>query len=220
MKIFHLLLRYFSLFLKKLDTTHCNCGANGYIICPECLLLLPENLESPSKKIYCLYNYKNPEIKKIIHALKFESAWSYSSVFGEPLCKKIIELQYIYKPKNTYVLAMPISSEREYVRGYNQSEKLVSFIQEKSISNISFPKKILGRHNSSEYLSRLDKKERLKTVKDKFFIKDMSFIKNLSENDLVILIDDVTTTGSTFNELQKVISSTTSAFVVGLAVAH
>jgi predicted amidophosphoribosyltransferase len=61
-----------------------------------------------------------------------------------------------------------------------------------------------------------NRKERLKNLEGAFSVVDEQYIKART----IIVIDDVTTTGGTMNEISKILKSAGAKKVVGIAIAH
>ncbi|HKL44350.1 MAG TPA: phosphoribosyltransferase family protein [Candidatus Absconditabacterales bacterium] len=89
---------------------------------------------------------------------------------------------------------------RYFVKGYNQSYLLAKdFAKKMSIDY----KKFLKKSKNTKSQASLDRKGRLKNLKNVFdFDGDISF---LNKTKTIVLVDDITTTGSTMNEVAKLI---------------
>lgn len=101
------------------------------------------------------------------------------------------------------ISGIPSHRYRNYfVKWYNQSYLLAKKLANKLwLDYVKFLKK---RKNTKSQAS-LDREWRLKNLKNAFdFSWDISFLKNIKT---IILIDDITTTGSTMNEVAKLIKS-------------
>lgn len=95
-----------------------------------------------------------------------------------------------------YALAMPLSRERRLYRGFNQSEELAAELAEHYHWRM-LPRDEVFRADKPPQ-STLKSSERLRNIKNVFKIKTQ-----LPEKCNILLIDDVLTTGSTFNELAE-----------------
>ena len=89
---------------------------------------------------------------------------------------------------------------RYFVKWYNQSYLLAKdFAKKMSIDY----KKFLKKSKNTKSQASLDRKGRLKNLKNVFdFDWDISF---LNKTKTIVLVDDITTTGSTMNEVAKLI---------------
>jgi ComF family protein len=89
---------------------------------------------------------------------------------------------------------------RYFVKWYNQSYLLAKELWKKLwIQYVE----ILKKNKNTKSQASLDREWRLKNLKNAFSLHDSNYI--LSHVDTVILVDDVTTTGSTMNEVAKLI---------------
>ena len=97
------------------------------------------------------------------------------------------------------IIPVPVSKERLKERGYNQAEELARHLSK--ISEIPYNKDILVRCKDTKPQSGFSQVQRSNNIKGAF-----KCISGLSKMDKVILIvDDIYTTGSTINECAKVL---------------
>lgn len=89
---------------------------------------------------------------------------------------------------------------RYFVKWYNQSYLLAKDLSKNL--GIQYVE-IIKKNRSTKSQASLDREWRLKNLKNVFSLHDPNYI--LSHVDTVILVDDVTTTGSTMNEIAKLI---------------
>ncbi|WP_297405821.1 ComF family protein [uncultured Cetobacterium sp.] len=140
------------------------------------------------ENLYYLYYYS--DINKIIYDLKFFNRKNISRDL-----KEIIEvnLNKIIKKENIDgVIIIPSSNKRKRERGYNQVEELLKGINCNII--ISF------RYKNTKQMYRIVEIEKRKeNVKGIFKINDNIEGKN------ILIFDDIVTTGSTMNEMKKIL---------------
>lgn len=101
----------------------------------------------------------------------------------------------------SFVLPVPLHKNREKARGYNQSALLGEEVA-KSL-NLPYAPEVASRVKDTQTSSTLEggRKAREENMKDAFVINDPSAVKN----KVVLVIDDVLTTGATSNELARVL---------------
>ena len=168
------------------------CGTPGEIICGECLkkLFSSETIKLKNNgglKIYSGNDYDVDIIKKSIHNLKYNKV----SALGKPLGKFLAGI--LTRPDDLdYIIPVPlhIGSEREYNQSYEIAR---GFYEEWRV-------KILNAAVWSKYVQRrvmLNAAERLALSDDAF--KIIADVKNKN----VVLIDDITTTGTTLLKLKQ-----------------
>lgn len=119
------------------------------------------------------------------------------------LCKYIAQIMkekfLLDKIEADYILFVPLHKKRLKKRGFNQSEKIANKLSEL----LDIPVlDCLSRVKNTKRLYNLDKKNREKELKNGFEVKDNIYIL---KNKNVILIDDIFTTGSTANEISKLL---------------
>ena len=146
--------------------------------------------------------------KKLILDFKYKSK-TYLCRYVAYLMKEKILLEGL---KADYILFVPLHKKRLKKRGFNQAEKIANKLSEL----IDIPVlDCVSREKNTKKLYKLNKEDREKELKNSFKIKEsINFIKNKN----VILIDDIFTTGSTANEISKVlkINSVNSICIITL----
>jgi competence protein ComFC len=101
-----------------------------------------------------------------------------------------------------YLIPVPLHKTKERERGYNQSEYICMGISERI--KIEIIPDLVIRTRNTKTQTRLDLKERESNVKDAFAVNE-KFTNGFIKNKKIILVDDIVTTGSTLNEIIKVL---------------
>jgi competence protein ComFC len=127
-----------------------------------------------------VYHY-NEHMKDILSRYKFRGDAALSQVFQEAFPKTFKEA---CPKENPIVVPIPLSPERLYERGFNQSFLLAELLPGK-------PEELLSKI-SSEKQSKKARWERL-DQENTFFVPDSEQVKGKS----ILLIDDIYTTGKT-----------------------
>lgn len=199
-----------------------SCCKLGEIICDDCLYSLPN--ESSVHGITTLFPYSDPTIQRAIWLLKYkgvkEVVKPLAKVLHERLIEDISSLMELLLENDSKIILIPVplSKEREYERGFNQSavlaEEIVRVDNGRSFELwTDILKKI--RHTQSQVTIK-NKAERLKNLSGAFVLENKDTIKNR----IVVLIDDVTTTGTTLNECAKVLRRAKPKHIIKVALAH
>jgi ComF family protein len=132
-------------------------------------------------------------MKEIIHALKYERRRSISAPLGT-----------LMRATGTRVLQdadlvvpVPLHPRREYERGFNQAEDLAS--------QLGVPvARLLARVKHTRSQIELPKHQRRENVKDAFaFTPDRR--SPIPDPRIVVLVDDVSTTGATLDACARVL---------------
>lgn len=133
--------------------------------------------------------------KKIVFGLKYNNK-TYLSKYISTIMKEKLELENI---KFDYILFVPLHKKRLKERGFNQAKKIA--IDLSNLMDIPTIDNISRRYNTKK-LYKLGKEDRINELKNAFIIKDNTI--NL-KNKNILLVDDIFTTGSTVNEISKVL---------------
>lgn len=138
------------------------------------------------------YGYYGGVLKDLILKFKYKSDFTAGDLLAEFLVEYLVEnINY-----EEYILTyIPLSKKSQKARGFNQCEYLAKKIcRDLSIDMIE----ILVKEKETKEQKTLKRDERAKNIKGAFNIKRGIEIKNCR----IIVIDDVTTTGSTLKEAQ------------------
>jgi ComF family protein len=129
-------------------------------------------------------------MKDIIHALKYDRRRSISPRLGGLMRERGAELLR----DADCVVAVPLHPWREYSRGFNQAHDLAIHLGPPVIP-------LLARVKQTRSQIDLPKHERQENVRDAFAIEEP---KGLS---IVVLVDDVSTTGATLESCARVLTA-------------
>lgn len=180
------------------------------IICKNCKDTLDYVGERTKLKYgECFYPYfYNNYMKSIIRRFKFEKS-TYLSI---PLAKLLIdEIEKKNLKYFDYITYIPMYYKDEFKRGYNQSKLLAKEISKHfGIPLISSVKKI----KRSKEQNKLNKNDRKNNLKNCF-----KLIDGVDISGHLLIVDDLVTTGSTFNEFSKVIKENFDVSINYLVVA-
>jgi len=143
--------------------------------------------------VYSLFSLKQGfEYMPIIHSLKYFGRKDTGYELGLELGRKL------YKHSmNDYnsIIPIPIHHARKRERGYNQSSLISNAISE--VLDIPVDEKLLKRIRYTRTQTQLNALERQENVASVFQV-DQKRIPNIKSGKF-LLVDDVVTTGSTFN---------------------
>ncbi|PIP86979.1 hypothetical protein COW81_02605 [Candidatus Campbellbacteria bacterium CG22_combo_CG10-13_8_21_14_all_36_13] len=168
------------------------------------------------------FDYSNIFVRNSIHSLKYKRnkkiALLYGEIIFDYLMGELYEETHTTKNDKTIITIIPSSKKRLQNRGWNQCELILSEIKKLDTNNyFEYSTRNLIKTKNTESQTRMrNKKEREKNVYGSFsIIKPEVFFKKT-----VILIDDVTTTGSTIKEAGKIIKNTGAKEVRLITFAH
>lgn len=173
--------------------------------CPSCKSRLKTSLQG----LFIATKYDAGPIKEMIHHLKYSGFVELADVLGEILCEKI---KNNLPDKNLIVVPVPLHKKRELERGFNQAELLARYVS----SRLNIPGGLaLERTKNTRTQVGLNRAERIKNCVNAFSCIDTELITGKT----VLLIDDVTTTGTTLSECARVLKASGAKKVYGLVVA-
>ena len=151
----------------------------------------------------------SPLMKKAVHLLKYKRARKVHVYLAELIARS---LQGISIDPSAVLCPVPLHWSRQFQRGFNQAELLARAVG----AAINLPvRNILRRTRATGYQARRGRKERLMAVQDAFQVRH-----NIDLPRIVILIDDLSTTGATFDACAKILKNSGVKRVEGWAVAH
>lgn len=208
------------------------CGEPGYRLCPEChskisyitgnickvcglpvsggrsLCIRCEDSPPPYDALRSLANYEGI-IRDCIHALKYENDQSLGDFFS----KELIELVQTENWIVDMVIPVPLSPFRVKSRGYNQSALLAYPLA----MRLSFKYRPFGMRRTRNTRSQveLSAEERRMNVRGAF-----QAVPEIVGGKRILLVDDVTTTGSTIEECARALKAAGASSVYCLTLAR
>lgn len=165
--------------------------------------------------------YEEGAIREVIHNFKYNGV----TELADDLNNLLINTYKQINLKIDLVTFAPLHSKRLASRGYNQAEILAQKLSDK----INIPlENLLRKTKSTKRQVELTGKKRRKNLKGVFKMTrqhhpDRSggiYKKYSIRNKRILIIDDITTTGSTLNECAKVLKENGAKEVWGLVVAR
>lgn len=158
------------------------------------------------------FAYAQPTIRELIHLLKYGGAREIADDFGNWIAASL-SLSSVLIPKEALLVPIPLHSGRLRERGFNQAELIArSLAHHLGLSvNAALLKRTLHRKPQTEMKKR---EERLDNAKGIYKVAgDVS-------GKLIILVDDVSTTGATLEEAAAVFKKARAKQVWAIAVAR
>lgn len=191
------------------------------ILCAKCKKELSEKInvrvenENGFNEIYFekhCYIFKYQDIRNLILDYKFND----KSYLYEIFSKNIIKNEKICGILKKYdiIIPVPIHKIRKNERGYNQSELIAKKIAE-NIENLKYENQVVKKEIHNNMQSKLDKSSRNQNVKNVYKVVNTQKIKNKR----IILFDDIFTTGSTVNEISKILKQNGAKQILVLTIA-
>lgn len=178
--------------------------------------------ENGLDRLIAATEYKNPLVRNLIKAFKYH----YAKELASPLSKLLIKSLETFEFKlpaspangltfNFLVVPIPLYKYRLHYRGFNQAE----LIAEEIAKHFKLPieTNTLKRKISRTPQAKISNIEKRKAnVENSFDIGPE--IKSV-ENKIVLLVDDVITTGATLSEAAKILKQNNAKEVWGITIA-
>ncbi|MDA1334901.1 MAG: ComF family protein [bacterium] len=185
-------------------TSCAGCGAFDVELCETCKNLFQtphtEQIEQ-SLDVIWFANFKNPSVKKIIKAFKFQNQRNLAKLL-EPIIKP-------HAPKTDLVVPIPLHSTKLLKRGYNQAELIAE--------QCGTPTRALVRIKETPPQGHADSREaRFANLCGAFAVIDPIIIKDKT----ILLVDDVMTTGATLSSATLELKKAGAKEVAALVLAH
>lgn len=190
------------------------CGKFDTYICENCYetinfypLTIQLEAETPAlEKIFVMAEYEGV-IKKLITSLKYKSIKG----VGQTLARMIYYSTNFPQVEN--ITSVPLHPKKQHQRGFNQAAEIA--LELSLLTNTPFIELLKRTQHSQAQAKISDKNKRLTRLKNTFALNQK--INNLKS---VLIIDDVTTTGTTLNECALILKQAGVKKVYGLVVAH
>jgi ComF family protein len=231
--------RYQSLMQRALDLLFppqcAACKRCGSVLCPSCLAAIQPlpgprcqrchtQISSPGICRQCTYRplslsglravsaYQEP-LRACIHALKYDG----NRRLAEPLGALLAQVYVVYGLQADIIVPVPLHSERERQRGYNQSHLLARVCADHL--RIPLNSACVIRIRPTQAQAHLTASERQQNVAGAFGCAP-AFATETLHGRRILLIDDVCTTGATLESCAAPLFAAGAASVWGLVLAR
>lgn len=149
--------------------------------------------------IYVMSNYTNKIIFDLIRRSKYHYEWKISDAFAQSIYYKIFLDGEIFVPDPQVLIPVPTDPSRFIYRGYNIPSCICRFLSQK----INVPVvDLLIKKKTSNSQNKLGRKARLNNLTNAFEV-NQNIKYNFSNTEIVWIIDDLSTTGTTLLECAK-----------------
>lgn len=180
---------------------------------------LPRSKDIEDRNTYPVFNYKNKDVKTLIWALKYKANREVVKKLAPIIYEELLTLSEEEMPirgKNSIgLIPVPMSRERFREKNFNQCELLCEEICKINPSQIK-TYNVLEKIKDTSHQTNLHRKERLENMKNSMrLLPDTS--SKIPLDTLIVIIDDVYTTGATINEARRALGDNTT---LAVTVAH
>ena len=193
------------------------CGKEGEWFCRACLEknkiaafeFSDPKAEGIFKSLAAFFDYKKePLFADLLKQFKYHYSGGIVLVW-----QNLIELFKLNLPQSATVIPVPLHASRIRWRGFNQAATLASLLGKKYGLTADYT--CLVRRRATKQQAKLNWQERQTNVKNSF-----GWVPTEPAPSVVILVDDVYTTGATLMECAKVLKSRGTKSVWGVVLAR
>ena len=170
--------------------------------------------------VFSFFSYEKDLVRHMIWKLKYRGDEHMAELFAisiaDTFIEEIGEHALLDDFKNLLLIPIPLSKKRLRQRGYNQALIFAQALKKTTPSLGTIAEDVLFKVRETPPQTALTKKERAVNLEGAFSIHKPQALAGKN----ILLIDDVTTTGSTLKEARKVLKEAGARLVVCLAIAH
>jgi ComF family protein len=177
-------------------------------------------IQNPGHETVAIFSYRHPLVKTAVWELKYRGNRKITGLLAECLYEELIpeltERKMAENFENPLLVPIPISDSKRLKRGFNQCELLAKALEKMDNgrffeTDFSALKKI----EETESQTGKNRTARLANLKNSFVASP----EKVSGRN-IILIDDVTTTGATFEEARKTLLRSGARKIFCAAIGH
>lgn len=191
------------------------------------LLKNPDKFEPVLPDIISLFPYRDENVHELVHEIKYSANKNLASKIAPAIYNLLIKTVSINHTEKIIITFIPTTQSRKEKRGFDQGEIILNAIKK-------YEKEILAEQNNDdlkfEYLRNIlswnknvtqqsltnNKEERLRNMDHALIIKN----PELTKNKIIVVIDDVCTTGATLYEARRALEDSGASHVYLITIAH
>ena len=151
---------------------------------------------------------------RLIKSLKYRSTESLAEILGKLLADYFPVCEF----EEFLMQPVPLHSRRERERGYNQARLLAQALGRRH--GFGLEETIIRFRNTSPQAKQPSREARLSNLKNAFSLRLQSSSTPSLLNKKFILVDDVCSTGTTLNEVAKILKAAGAQTVWGVVLAR
>lgn len=202
--------------IKLLDFQLCPCcekyiSEKGFL-CPDCKKTRKSFLDS----LVVAVSYENPEIKKLVHFLKYRFILNASGPLSKLLTRSLVKSDSLLPD---LIVPVPLHPRRLRWRGFNQSQLLAENISADLAPPLEFEvlDSLARTKNKMPQMEIKKYRDRLESVKGIFSLKNNP---EIIKNKKILLVDDIATTGATLQECAKILKENGAKKVFAVVISR
>jgi ComF family protein len=197
------------------------CGKYGNVVCKKCKILSIRPI-IVTEDSFAATTYENPTIKKLIWKLKYSNAKHSAKAAAEIMKDSlwdILATRNLLAGQTTgqiAVVPVPMSPIKRKERGYNQAEEIAKRLVSLDSSLSPVLDVLVKIKETKSQVKTKGRAERQKNLRGTFAVNNSEKISD----KIVLLVDDVITTGATTTECKKILESAGAHKVIVIALAY
>jgi competence protein ComFC len=165
-----------------------------------------------SEDAFSIYTfYPDSQMEKIVHHIKYSGMKNLGTFKGELIAQEMKFDPSAYD----FIIPVPLHKVRIRERHYNQSEYIAKGISKKLGTEVLSD--AVSRIRYTKTQTHLTRAERIENVKGAFIINDE--FREMLKGKNIILVDDVVTTGSTVNEVIRILKENGAGNILTICLA-
>jgi ComF family protein len=149
------------------------------------------------------YGSYDGRLRELIHLLKYEQVRPAAEALGRKLAEAIAGLDYCWPGSPITVVPVPLHARKLRQRGFNQSELVVREALKIAGGHgrLALQSQVLERHRETQSQTGLTRHQRRENIRGAFVVVRPELVTG----GVVLLVDDVFTTGTTVSECARVL---------------
>lgn len=174
--------------------------------------------ERAFRQVRSAFRFEGP-LREAVHALKYNRRRTVAAPLAEHMARQLSghvrTLRAASNARQMLLCPVPLHASRLADRGFNQSAELARTLAEQWGLDC-LPADALQRVRITEKQVELDQAARQANVAGAFAVMDATMVTG----SVILLVDDVCTTGATLDECARALLSGGAAVVYGVTLAH
>lgn len=203
------------------------CNTPDSVLCASCLALLPLSLKVRTHKDHRelhVFPYTHKKIAKIIWELKYKNNTELREILFSrigPILKKEIGAWLGIQPTTLFLISVPkikndTLKNRDFDHGKLLAQALIPYLTD---THVTLLDGYLLKKDTARQATQKNRTARLKSMKEALSPTDRLLSFKPTQSPLII-IDDVTTTGATREEMIRVLKKSFQGEILFIALAH